>query len=36
MDEQSNILIVDEDPSIRDVLVQKLEALDYRALEICG
>ena len=27
MDEPSTILVVDEDPSIRDVLVQKLEAL---------
>ena len=33
MDEPSTILIVDEDPSIRDVLVQKLEALGYRTLE---
>jgi len=33
MDEPSAILVVDEDPSIRDVLVQKLEALGYRTLE---
>src|SRR4029453_3815486 len=33
MDEPSTILVVDEDPSIRDVLVQKLEALGYRTLE---
>src|SRR4029450_11733089 len=33
MDEPSTILVVDEDPSIRDVLVQKLEALGYRTIE---
>jgi adenylate cyclase len=33
MDEPSTILIVDEDPFIRDVLVQKLSALGYRAVE---
>ena len=33
MDEPSKILIVDEDPFIRDVLTQKLEALGYRATE---
>ena len=33
MDEPSTILVVDEDPAIRDVLVQKLEALGYRTLE---
>ncbi len=33
MDELSTILIVDEDPYIRDVLVQKLDALGYRATE---
>src|SRR5215813_13554587 len=33
MDELSTILIVDEDPAIRDVLVQKLEALGYRTAE---
>src|SRR5262245_64345442 len=33
MDEPSTVLVVDEDPSIRDVLVQKLEALGYRTLE---
>ena len=33
MDEPSTILVVDEDPSIRDVLVQKLEALGYRTAE---
>ena len=33
MDETSTILIVDEDPFIRDVLVQKLSALGYRAVE---
>jgi CheY-like chemotaxis protein len=33
MDELSTILIVDEDPFIRDVLVQKLSALGYRAVE---
>ena len=33
MDEPSTILVVDEDPSIRDVLVQKLEALSYRVRE---
>jgi adenylate cyclase len=32
MDEASTILIVDEDPFIRDVLTQKLEALGYRAI----
>ena len=29
MDESSTVLIVDEDPFIRDVLTQKLEALGY-------
>jgi adenylate cyclase len=33
MDELSTILIVDEDPFIRDILVQKLGALGYRAME---
>lgn len=33
MDGPSTILVVDEDPSVRDVLVQKLEALGYRAVE---
>src|SRR4029450_7697044 len=33
MDEPSTILVVDEDPSIRDVLVQKLEALGYGTIE---
>ncbi|HEV8263195.1 MAG TPA: response regulator [Burkholderiales bacterium] len=33
MDEPSTILVVDEDPAIRDVLVQKLEALGYRTFE---
>src|SRR5215475_9534535 len=33
MDEPSTILVVDEDPSIRDVLAQKLEALGYRTVE---
>jgi putative two-component system response regulator len=33
MDEPSIILVVDEDPAIRDVLVQKLEALGYRTIE---
>jgi DNA-binding response OmpR family regulator len=33
MDKPSKILIVDEDPFIRDVLTQKLEALGYLATE---
>lgn len=33
MDEPSTILVVDEDPSVRDILVQKLDALGYRAVE---
>ena len=33
MDEVSTILIVDEDVSIRDILGQKLSALEYRATE---
>jgi DNA-binding response OmpR family regulator len=33
MDEVSTILIVDEDPFIRDVLSQKLDALGYRSAE---
>src|SRR5262245_21832424 len=32
MDEASTVLIVDEDPFIRDVLTQKLEALGYRTV----
>src|SRR5262245_23632555 len=33
MEQLSTILIVDEDPAIRDVLAQKLEALGYRTAE---
>ena len=33
MDEVSTILIVDEDASVRDILVQKLSALGHQAVE---
>ena len=33
MDDVSTILIVDEDASVRDILVQKLSALGYQAVE---
>ena len=33
MNEDSTILVVDEDPYLRDVLTQKLEALGYRVAE---